>query len=68
MEILKNIKGSIRYIRWDNCSKEYCPNFLNIDNVNEKEINTIKNNFLIIRKIDYKDSKSLELLKLLRGF
>lgn len=64
----KNIKGNIRYIRWNNCSKEYCPNFLNIDNVNEKEINTIKNNFLIIRKIDYKDSKSLELLKLLRGF
>ena len=58
----------IRYIRWKNCSKKYCPNYLNINNVNEEEINKIKNNFLIIRKIDYKDSKSLELLKLLRGF
>ena len=37
----------IRYIRWYNCSKEYCPNYLNIDNVNKKEINNIKSNFLI---------------------
>ena len=59
---------NFRYIRWHNCSKEYCPNFLNIDNVKEKEINNIKNNFLIIRKINYKDPKSLELLKLIRGF
>ena len=57
---------SIRYIRWHNCHKEHCPNYLNIDNVNEKEINNIKNNFLIIRKIKFKDSKSRELLKKIR--
>ena len=62
-----NIKNKcIRYIRWHNCSKEHCPNYLNIDNVNEKEISSIKNNFLIIRKINYKDSKSRELLKKIR--
>lgn len=62
-----NIKNkNIRYIRWHNCRKEHCPNYLNIDNVNEKEINNIKNNFLIIRKINFKDSKSRELLKKIR--
>ena len=49
-----NIKSrNIRCTRWHNCSKEYCTNFLNIDNVDKKEINNIKNNFLIIRKINY---------------
>lgn len=58
----------IRYIRWNNCSNEYCPNFLNIDNVSENETNYIRKNFLIIRKINYKDFKSIELINKLRGF
>jgi hypothetical protein len=61
-------KKNIRYFRWHNCSKEYCPNYLNIDNVNEKEIKNINKNFLIIRKINYKDPKSRELLKKIRIF
>lgn len=57
---------SIRYIRWHNCLKEHCPNYLNIDNVNEKQITQIINNYLIIRKINYKDSRARELLKKIR--
>lgn len=63
-----NVKNnSLRFIRWMSCSEEFCPSLLNINKVSEDEINYIKKNFLIIRKIDYKDSKAIELVNKLKG-
>jgi len=62
----KLITNNLRYIRWNNCSTIYCPNFLNIDNVSEKEIQFIKENFFIIRKINYKDKKAIQLINKLK--
>ena len=43
-------------------------NYLDIDNVSEEEIKSIKkNNFLAIRKIDYKNYKAIDLVNKLKG-
>ena len=42
------------------------PEFLNIDDLSKKEINFIKSNCLIIRKINYKNLKAIELIKVLK--
>jgi hypothetical protein len=43
-------------------------NYLDIDNVSEEEIKNIsKKNILIIRKIDYKKNKAIDLVNRLRG-
>jgi len=37
-----NVKyNNLRFVRWRNCNKEYCPNFLNVSNESEEEINYI---------------------------
>ena len=57
----KIINNNLRFVRWN------CPNYLNIDNVSEYEINMIKKNrYLIIRKINFKDAKSIELVNKLK--
>ena len=33
--------NNLRFIRWLNCSNEYCPNLLDISDVLEEEINYI---------------------------
>ena len=58
----------MRFIRWKNCRRVYCPNYLDIDNVSEEEIKSIKKkNFLSIRKIDYKNYKAIDLVNRLKG-
>ena len=61
------IYNNLRFVRWRNCEKEYCPNFLNISNVSEEEINYIRKKFLVIRKINYKDPKAIELIKKIKS-
>ena len=61
------IYNNLRFVRWRNCEKEYCPNFLNIYNVSEEEINYIRKKFLVIRKINYKDPKAIELIKKIKS-
>ena len=61
------INNSLRFVRWK-CKRVYCPNYLDIDNVSEEEIKyIIKNNYLIIRKIDYKKYKAIDLINRLKG-
>lgn len=61
------INNNLRFIRW-RCKNEYCPNYLDIDNVSEKEIKYIKNNnYLTIRKIDYINYKAIDLVNRLKG-
>jgi hypothetical protein len=61
------INNNLRFTRW-RCKKVYCPNYLDIDNVSEKEIETIKKqNYLSIRKIDYKNYKAIDLVNSLKG-
>jgi len=62
----KVINKNLRFIRWRNCKKEYCPNFLNITNVSEKESDYIKKNFFIIRKINFKDKNAIKLINKLK--
>ena len=58
----------MRLIRWKKCDKEYCPNYLDIDNFSEKEIKIAKKyNYLAIRKIDYKNYKAIDLVNRLKG-
>ena len=60
--------NNLRFIRWKNCRRVHCPNYLDIDNVSEEEIKSIKkNNFLTIRKIDYKNYKAIDLVNRLKG-
>ena len=60
--------NNLRFIRWKNCRRVHCPNYLDIDNVSEEEIKSIKkNNFLAIRKIDYKNYKAIDLVNKLKG-
>ena len=60
--------NNLRFIRWKNCRRVYCPNYLYIDNVSEEEIKSIKKNkFLAIRKIDYKNYKAIDLVNRLKG-
>ena len=61
------INYNLRFTRWNDCNNIYCPNFLNIDNVSEYEINKIKENYLIIRKINYKDIKAIKLVYKLKN-
>jgi len=63
----KVINNNLRFIRWK-CKRVYCPNYLHIDNVSKEEIkNIIKNNYLIIRKINYKNYKAIDLINRLKG-
>lgn len=61
------INNNLRFIRWRRCKKIYCPNYLDIDNVSEKEIENIKKNYLVIRKIDYINYKAIDLVNRLKG-
>ena len=64
----KVINNNFRFIRWKNCKYNYCPNYLDIDNVSQEEIKHIKKKgFLIIRKINYKNSKAVELINTLKN-
>ena len=64
-----NVKyNNLRFVRWRNCNKEYCPNFLDVSNVSEEEINYISKKFLIIRKINYKNPKAIELINKIKNF
>ena len=61
------INSNLRFIRW-NYNELYCPNYLDIDNVSKEEIKTIKkNNYLIIRKINYTNFKAIDLVNRLKG-
>ena len=61
------IKNNLRFIRWRD-DKGYVPNYLDMDNVSEEEIQNIKKqNYLIIRKIDYHNYKSIDLVNRLKG-
>ena len=62
------INNNLRFIRWRKCKEIYCPNYLDIDNVSEKEIKNIKkNNYLAIRKINYINNKAIDLVNRLKG-
>lgn len=61
----KIINNNLRFVRW-RCHNAYCPNYLNIDNISKYEINKIIKNYLIIRKINFKDAKSIELVNKLK--
>ena len=50
------------------CKESHCPNYLDKLNVEEKEIKLIKRNqYLVIRKIDYKNYKAIDLVNSLKG-
>ena len=57
----------MRFIRWKTCKKVHCPNFLDIDNISEEEIKNIRKNYLVIRKINYKNDKAIDLINILKG-
>lgn len=61
--------NNLRFVRW-HCKRTniYCPNYLNIDNVSEEEIKYIKLHSFIIRKINYKDPKAMELIEKLKNY
>jgi len=62
------INNDLRYIRWKDCKNVYCPNYLDQLNVSEEEIKLIKkNNYLVIRKIDYKNFNAIDLVNRLKG-
>lgn len=61
------INFNLCFIRWRGCKHVHCPNYLNIDNLSEDEINKIKEKYLIIRKINFKDTKSIELVNKLKN-
>ena len=62
------INKNLRFIKWDNCNTEYCPNYLNQFRVSEEEMESIKkNNYLIIRKIDFNNYHSINLVNILKG-
>ena len=64
----KVINNNLRFIRWNKCEKEKCPNYLDLDNVSEQEIKSIKKNqLLIIRKIDYQNNKAIDLINRLKS-
>ena len=68
-EDCKIYNNNLRFIRWY-CTrtKIYCPNYLNIYNVSEEEIKFIKLQSFIIRKINYKDPKAMELIDKLKNY
>ena len=61
------IYNNLRFVRWRNCNKEYCPNYLDVSNVSEEEINYIRKKFLIIRKINYKNPKAIKLINKIKN-
>lgn len=61
------INRNLRFVKW-RCDNEYCPSYLDIDNVSEEEIKSIKkNNYLTIRKINYTNYKAIDLVNRLKG-
>ena len=63
-----NVKNNnLRFIRWQNCKNEYCPNSLDVSNVSEEEINYIRKNCFVIRKINYKNPKAIELINKIKS-
>ena len=62
------IKNNLRFVKWRKCKVIHCPNYLEESNVSEKEIKLIKkNNLLIIRKINYKNYKAIDLVNKIKG-
>ncbi len=62
------INNNLRFTRWKDCEVIYCPNYLDLSKISEEEIKFIKNNnYLIIRKIDYKNYNSIDLVNRLKG-
>ena len=62
------INNNLRFTRWKDCESVYCPNYLEQNNVSEEEIKSIKkNNYLVIRKIDYKNFNAIDLINRLKG-
>ena len=59
--------NNLRFIRWRNCQNEYCPNSLDVSNVSEEEINYIRKNCFVIRKINYKNPKAIELINKIKS-
>ena len=63
-----NVKNkNLRFIGWYNCFKQSCPNLLDISNVSEEEINYIIKNCFVIRKINYKNPKAIELINKIKS-
>ena len=63
-----NVKNNnLRFIRCRNCLNESCPNSLDISNVSEEEINYIIKNCFVIRKINYKNPKAIELINKIKS-
>ena len=63
----KVYNNNLRFIRWHSRTNKSSPNFLNIDNISEEEIKYIKLHSFIIRKINYKDPKAMELINKLKN-
>jgi len=62
------INKNLRFTRWRNCRRIHCPNYLDINNFSEREIKNIhKSNNLIMRKINYENYKSIDLVNRLKG-
>ena len=60
--------NNLRFIRWRNCNKKgNCPNYLDISNVSEEEINDIMKYSFVIRKINYKNPKAIELINKIKS-
>jgi hypothetical protein len=65
----KIYNNNLRFVRW-HCTRTniYCPNYLNIDNISEEEIKYINLHSFIIRKINYKDPKAIELIDKIKNY
>ena len=62
------INNNLRFIKWENCNAEYCPNYLDQFRVSDEEKELIKkNNYLVIRKIDFKNPNAINLVNILKG-
>ena len=62
------INNSLRFTRFKNCGAIHCPNYLDEFNVSKEEIKLIKKNkYLVIRKINYKNYKAIDLVNILKG-
>ena len=62
------INNNLRFIKWENCNAEYCPNYLDQFHVSDEEKELIKkNNYLVIRKIDFKNANAINLVNILKG-
>ena len=62
------INKDLRYVKWENCNTEYCPNYLDLFHVSDEEKEFIKkDNYLIIKKIDIKNYNAINLVNILKG-